>query len=132
RRCCSPPPCSPSGRVCGWPPSVRSAPGRSCWPRRPPSGWPGSRWSGCRWRASRPDRGSRPGRRRLMGMVSDVSTPAGPRAVTAVAPAKINLHLAVGDVRADGFHELVTVYRAVDLWEQVTVAFEVPGRGEGG
>ena len=65
-------------------------------------------------------------------MVSDVSTPAGPRAVTAVAPAKINLHLAVGDVRADGFHELVTVYRAVDLWEQVTVAFEVPGRGEGG
>ena len=42
-------------------------------------------------------------------MVSDVSTPAGPRAVTAVAPAKINLHLAVGDVRADGFHELVTV-----------------------
>lgn len=45
------------------------------------------------------------------------------RAVTAVAPAKINLHLAVGDARDDGFHELVTVYRAVDLWEEVTVAF---------
>jgi 4-diphosphocytidyl-2-C-methyl-D-erythritol kinase len=52
----------------------------------------------------------------------DVSTPAGARAVTAVAPAKINLHLGVGDLRADGFHDLLTVYRAVDLWERVTVA----------
>ncbi|MFC4753657.1 4-(cytidine 5'-diphospho)-2-C-methyl-D-erythritol kinase [Dietzia aurantiaca] len=60
-------------------------------------------------------------------MLRDVSTPTGPRAVTAVAPAKINLHLAVGDVRADGFHELVTVYRAVDLWEEVTVAIEAAG-----
>ncbi|MFN3340417.1 MAG: 4-(cytidine 5'-diphospho)-2-C-methyl-D-erythritol kinase, partial [Dietzia sp.] len=56
-------------------------------------------------------------------MPRDVSTPAGVRAVTAVAPAKINLHLGVGDLRADGFHDLLTVYRAVDLWEQVTVAF---------
>ncbi|AWH96047.1 4-(cytidine 5'-diphospho)-2-C-methyl-D-erythritol kinase [Dietzia psychralcaliphila] len=55
-------------------------------------------------------------------MPRDVSTPAGARAVTAVAPAKINLHLGVGDLRADGFHDLLTVYRAVDLWEQVTVA----------
>ncbi|MFN3602092.1 MAG: 4-(cytidine 5'-diphospho)-2-C-methyl-D-erythritol kinase [Dietzia sp.] len=55
-------------------------------------------------------------------MPRDVSTPAGVRAVTAVAPAKINLHLGVGDLRADGFHDLLTVYRAVDLWEQVTVA----------
>ncbi|KAA0919206.1 4-(cytidine 5'-diphospho)-2-C-methyl-D-erythritol kinase [Dietzia sp. ANT_WB102] len=54
-------------------------------------------------------------------MSRDASTSAGARAVTAVAPAKINLHLAVGDVRADGFHDLLTVYRAVDLWEQVTV-----------
>lgn len=55
-------------------------------------------------------------------MLRDDSTTAGARAVTAVAPAKINLHLAVGDVRPDGFHELVTVYRAVDLWEEVTVS----------
>ncbi|GAA1053587.1 4-(cytidine 5'-diphospho)-2-C-methyl-D-erythritol kinase [Dietzia natronolimnaea] len=55
-------------------------------------------------------------------MPRDVSTPAGARAVTAVAPAKINLHLGVGDLRADGFHDLLTVYRAVDLWERVTVA----------
>ena len=48
--------------------------------------------------------------------------PGGARAVTAVAPAKINLHLGIGDLRADGFHDLLTVYRAVDLWEEVTVA----------
>lgn len=47
--------------------------------------------------------------------------------VTAVAPAKINLHLAVGDARADGFHELVTVYRSLDLWEEVTVGFAPEG-----
>ncbi|WP_033444354.1 4-(cytidine 5'-diphospho)-2-C-methyl-D-erythritol kinase [Dietzia alimentaria] len=47
--------------------------------------------------------------------------PGGARAVTAVAPAKINLHLGIGDLRADGFHDLLTVYRAVDLWEEVTV-----------
>ena len=41
---------------------------------------------------------------------------------TAVAPAKVNLHLAVGDVRDDGYHELVTVYQALDLWERVSVA----------
>ncbi|MEB8324474.1 4-(cytidine 5'-diphospho)-2-C-methyl-D-erythritol kinase [Dietzia kunjamensis] len=55
-------------------------------------------------------------------MPRDASTPAGARAVTAVAPAKINLHLGVGDVRGDGYHDLLTVYRAVDLWERVTVA----------
>ena len=57
-------------------------------------------------------------------MPRDASTPAGARAVTAVAPAKINLHLGVGDVRADGYHDLLTVYRAVDLWEQVTVSLD--------
>ncbi len=31
------------------------------------------------------------------------------------APAKINLHLAVLDRRADGFHELVSLFQAVDL-----------------
>ena len=45
-------------------------------------------------------------------MPRDVFTPDGARAVTAVAPAKINLHLGVGDARPDGFHDLLTVYRA--------------------
>lgn len=65
-------------------------------------------------------------------MPRDVALPVGARAVTAVAPAKINLHLAVGDLRADGFHDLLTVYRAVDLWEEVTVAIEEPGARAGG
>jgi 4-diphosphocytidyl-2-C-methyl-D-erythritol kinase len=36
-------------------------------------------------------------------------------------PAKVNLHLSVGPVRKDGFHELVTVYQAVSLYDEVTV-----------
>jgi 4-diphosphocytidyl-2-C-methyl-D-erythritol kinase len=47
-------------------------------------------------------------------------------AVTARAPAKVNVHLAVGPLRPDGFHELRTVYLAVSLFDTVTVA---PGDG---
>lgn len=39
--------------------------------------------------------------------------------VTAVAHGKINLHLGVGDVRADGYHNLETIFQSVDLREQV-------------
>ncbi len=42
--------------------------------------------------------------------------------VTVRAPAKINLHLGVGAPRDDGFHPLVTVYQAVGLCDDVTVA----------
>ena len=38
------------------------------------------------------------------------------------APAKINLHLSVGDVRPDGYHDLVTVFHAVDLADELTIA----------
>ena len=37
------------------------------------------------------------------------------------APAKINLHLSVGAERPDGYHELVTVFHAVDLIDELTV-----------
>jgi 4-diphosphocytidyl-2-C-methyl-D-erythritol kinase len=47
-------------------------------------------------------------------------------AVTARAPAKVNLHLAVGPLRPDGFHELRTVYLAVSLFDTVTAR---PGDG---
>jgi 4-diphosphocytidyl-2-C-methyl-D-erythritol kinase len=43
-------------------------------------------------------------------------------AVTARAPAKINLQLAVGPARANGYHDLVTVFHAVSLFDEVTVA----------
>jgi 4-diphosphocytidyl-2-C-methyl-D-erythritol kinase len=37
-------------------------------------------------------------------------------------PAKVNLHLSVGPPRADGYHDLVTVFHAVSLFDEVTVA----------
>jgi 4-diphosphocytidyl-2-C-methyl-D-erythritol kinase len=36
-------------------------------------------------------------------------------------PAKVNLQLGVGPVRADGFHSLITVFHAVSLFDEVTV-----------
>lgn len=42
--------------------------------------------------------------------------------ITVRAPAKINLQLAVGPLRSDGYHELVSVFHAVDLCDEVTVA----------
>jgi 4-diphosphocytidyl-2-C-methyl-D-erythritol kinase len=47
-------------------------------------------------------------------------------AVAARAPAKVNVHLGVGPLRPDGFHELRTVYLAVSLFDTVTVG---PGDG---
>ena len=41
--------------------------------------------------------------------------------VAVTAPAKVNLSLGVGPLRADGFHDLATVYQAVGLYDQVTV-----------
>jgi 4-diphosphocytidyl-2-C-methyl-D-erythritol kinase len=41
--------------------------------------------------------------------------------VTARVPAKLNLQLAVGPPRADGYHDLVTVFHAVALFDEVTV-----------
>jgi 4-diphosphocytidyl-2-C-methyl-D-erythritol kinase len=35
-------------------------------------------------------------------------------------PAKVNLHLSVGPLRPDGYHELVTVFHAVELFDDVT------------
>jgi 4-diphosphocytidyl-2-C-methyl-D-erythritol kinase len=43
-------------------------------------------------------------------------------AVTVRAPAKVNLQLAVGPARGDGYHSLVTVFHAVTLFDDVTVA----------
>ncbi|MDQ1691143.1 MAG: 4-diphosphocytidyl-2-C-methyl-D-erythritol kinase [Pseudonocardiales bacterium] len=40
--------------------------------------------------------------------------------ITVRVPAKINISLAVGPLRADGFHQLTTVFQAVDLYDVVT------------
>ncbi|MFT4082962.1 MAG: 4-(cytidine 5'-diphospho)-2-C-methyl-D-erythritol kinase [Nocardioides sp.] len=42
--------------------------------------------------------------------------------LTVRAAAKINLYLGVGPVRPDGFHPLATVYQAIGLYDDVTVA----------
>jgi 4-diphosphocytidyl-2-C-methyl-D-erythritol kinase len=41
--------------------------------------------------------------------------------VTVRVPAKLNLQLAVGPPRGDGYHHLVTVFHAVSLFDEVTV-----------
>lgn len=43
------------------------------------------------------------------------------RKYVASAPGKVNLHLGVGEARADGYHELVSVFHAVDRRERVTL-----------
>lgn len=52
-----------------------------------------------------------------------------PRKVQVRVPAKINLSLKVGPARADGFHELATVYQSVSLYDIVTVAERPEGSG---
>lgn len=42
--------------------------------------------------------------------------------VSVRAPAKINLHLSVGALGDDGYHPLATVYHAVSLFDDLTVA----------
>jgi 4-diphosphocytidyl-2-C-methyl-D-erythritol kinase len=42
-----------------------------------------------------------------------------PTAVRVRVPAKINLHLGVGPLRPDGYHDLVTVFQAVTIFDEV-------------
>jgi len=43
--------------------------------------------------------------------------------VTVRVPAKINLQLSVGPREADGYHNLVTVFQAISIFDEVTVEF---------
>ena len=51
------------------------------------------------------------------------------RSVTVRTPAKINLQLGVGPLRSDGYHDLVTVFQALSLFDEVTVRDGIPGTG---
>ncbi|WP_010119504.1 4-(cytidine 5'-diphospho)-2-C-methyl-D-erythritol kinase [Corynebacterium nuruki] len=54
--------------------------------------------------------------------------------VSATAQGKVNLHLAVGARRPDGYHDLETVFQALDLTETVTLTVVGtcgPGEGPG-
>ncbi|QBJ97595.1 4-(cytidine 5'-diphospho)-2-C-methyl-D-erythritol kinase [Rhodococcus sp. ABRD24] len=58
-----------------------------------------------------------------------------PRPIAVRAPSKVNLHLAVGDLREDGYHELSTVFQALSLTDDLSVVpaetLTVRVRGEG-
>jgi 4-diphosphocytidyl-2-C-methyl-D-erythritol kinase len=54
--------------------------------------------------------------------------PNSPHSIAARAPAKLNLQLSVGGRRPDGYHEIVTIFQAVGLFDVVT-ATATPGRG---
>lgn len=57
--------------------------------------------------------------------------------MTVRAPAKVNLHLSVGRLRADGFHDLTTVFHAIGLYDEVVLtraaspSVTVTGEGAG-
>ena len=51
-----------------------------------------------------------------------MTTGPGGSAVTVRVPAKVNLQLAVGPRRADGYHDLVTIFHAVSLFDEITVS----------
>lgn len=67
------------------------------------------------------------------GNTAELWVPTG--SVTVRVPGKVNLYLAVGDRREDGYHELTTVFQAVSLLDEVTVrnadvlSLEVVGEG---
>jgi len=46
--------------------------------------------------------------------------PVAASSITVRAPAKVNLQLAVGPLRADGYHDLINVFHAVGLYDEVT------------
>lgn len=50
------------------------------------------------------------------------AAPTLPGTVTVRVPAKVNLQLKVGQLRPDGYHDLATVFQAVSLHDQVSVA----------
>ena len=45
------------------------------------------------------------------------------KSVTVRVPAKVNLQLSVGPRESDGFHNLVTVFQAISIYDDITVAF---------
>lgn len=44
-------------------------------------------------------------------------------------PAKVNLQLSVGPRESDGFHNLVSVFQAISIFDDVTITKQSPGHG---
>ena len=56
-------------------------------------------------------------------------SPANNASVTVRVPAKVNLQLAVGPREADGYHNLVSVFQAISIYDDVTISKAAPGSG---
>ena len=44
-------------------------------------------------------------------------------------PAKINLQLSVGPREEDGYHDLISVFQAISIYDDITVTKSPPGEG---
>jgi 4-diphosphocytidyl-2-C-methyl-D-erythritol kinase len=51
------------------------------------------------------------------------------KSVTVRVPAKVNLQLSVGPRESDGYHQLVTVFQAISIFDEVTVKIGEQGSG---
>ena len=49
--------------------------------------------------------------------------------VTVRVPAKVNLQLSVGPREEDGFHNLVSVFQAISIFDEVTISLAQPKSG---
>ena len=51
------------------------------------------------------------------------------KTVTVRVPAKVNLQLSVGPREADGFHNVVTVFQAISIFDEVSITLAQPNSG---
>ena len=51
------------------------------------------------------------------------------KSVTVRVPAKVNLQLSVGPKESDGYHNLVSVFQAISIFDDVTIKLSEPGAG---
>ena len=51
------------------------------------------------------------------------------KSVTVRVPAKVNLQLSVGPKESDGYHNLVSVFQAISIFDDVTIKLAEPGAG---
>ena len=49
------------------------------------------------------------------------------KSVTVRVPAKVNLQLSVGPRESDGFHNLVSVFQAISIFDEITLTLTPPG-----
>ncbi|MEY3636145.1 MAG: hypothetical protein RL147_574 [Actinomycetota bacterium] len=51
------------------------------------------------------------------------------KSVTVRVPAKVNLQLSVGPKESDGYHNLVSVFQAISIFDDITIKLGEPGSG---